>query len=131
MSPSNTHTSGTGTIHSLIDELFAKRAAEVDRRRHERIPWSTAAILQLPVDTAGQPGHRLQVVTVDVSHSGFGCISSESIADGTRILAQFPNASRKPEVTGLVRYCETVTAGVCPNYRIGIEFDEATDGVGP
>ncbi len=88
-------------------------------------------MLQVPANTAGQPGHRLQVVTVDVSHSGFGCISSESIADGTRILAQFPNASRKPEVAGLVRYCETVTAGVCPNYRIGIEFDEPTDRVGP
>lgn len=128
---SNTPTSGTGTIHSLIDEPFAKRGTEVDRRRHERIPWSTAAILQVPSGVTGGPGHRLQVVTGNVSHSGFGCISSVSLADGTRILAQFPNDSRKPEVGGIVRYSETVTAGICPNYRIGIEFDEPTHRADP
>ena len=116
------------TMQSFVADLLAKTPEGSDRRRHERITWTTAAVLEIRQDDgADQPSEVVQVVTVDLSVGGFGCISATPLEDGTRVASKFLEIEFQPIVPGIVRYSRTVKTEVAPYYRIGIEFDEPFD----
>jgi hypothetical protein len=90
------------------------------RRRHPRVGISCRLKI-VPVES-GVAGAEIEVRTRDISRSGIGIISPQSMTAGSRFVVRFPRADGTPSlaVVCTIRCCNRLSQGV---FAIGAAFE--------
>ncbi len=101
-----------GETLATMHKRYGTLGRVLSQRHHHR----QAAFHKVTLTVADR---RLEVLTFDLSASGFGFLSGEDIAEGTEMTAQFHQPPRTPPCRCVVRHC---TPGRDGQYRIGVVF---------
>jgi hypothetical protein len=110
--------------HEVVDELLQRRGVSPgpDKRGCARHAYRVLFRVVLQERHGGALKERaIQVVTNDISRTGFSFFYRNYVAVGTSLWARFDDLPNRPTVLGVVRNCFLVAGR---KHRIGVQFLE-------
>ncbi len=112
-----------GSPAEVVGNAFLRHGAKgatSDQRACQRHPWSVPLTLVLEEGTEHQRVPReIEVLTADLSLSGFAFYYAHYVAPETFVRVQFDSLPTCPRLVGVVRNCRLVEG---TRHRIGVQF---------